>query len=282
MSFDTSIPWVLLRVREQLFGVPATGVREMVELPDVTPVPNTPDYVLGLITLRGRVTPTIDLRQRMGLITADAEMEAILSRLEQAERAHQDWFRRLLETSQSTGGFRFEPPEEIVSFQSWMRSFHSGNSVVQGQIQKAREPHDDLLDALKGASENAKGSGAVQKLQQIESRQFTSFASTLTMTRERIRDAHRQIAVVLIHGDREVGITVDEVASIERLKEGSLEDLPKRPQGLATRLTAKVGKRVKDDGIVLILDIPELLEGAKSIEVPDECELVREEAEPAA
>ena len=63
---DLTVPWVLVRVRDQLFGVPATQVREMSEMPPVTSVPNAPEHVLGLVRLRGAITPTIDLRRRLG------------------------------------------------------------------------------------------------------------------------------------------------------------------------------------------------------------------------
>ena len=55
---DRGVPWVLLRVCNQMFGVRATEVREMAEMPQATRLPNVPDYVLGLITLSGQVLVT--------------------------------------------------------------------------------------------------------------------------------------------------------------------------------------------------------------------------------
>ncbi len=264
MSFDTSIPWVLLRVREQLFGVPAGNVREMTELPAVTPVPNTPDYVLGLITLRGRVTPTLDLRRRMDVITAEDEAAAIIQRLERAASAFRAWFLGIEQEIGSTGAFRFEMPEEVAGFCSWIGSFHSGNVAVQTQIRKFEEPCRELLGILKSS---AGGKGTALGVKQLQSRHFAGFVTALSAACEPIRESYRQVAVVLIHDDREVGITVDEVASIEKLKEGSLEDLPDQLRGLSTSLTGRVARRTRDDAIVLILDIAELLDGTKSIDV---------------
>lgn len=267
MSFDTRIPWVLLRIREQLFGVPAGVVREMTELPAVTPVPNTPEYVLGLITLRGRVTPTIDLRRRMDVTTAGDEAEAIVRRLNQGASAFQAWFRRIGQEIGSTGSFTFEVPDDVSEFRSWATGFRSGNVAVRTQIQKFEEQSRELLDVLKTSAAGRDRDGTPLSVKKLQSRQFAGFVSALTEAGERIRETCRQVAVVLIYGDREIGITVDEVASIEKLKEGSLEDLPERPQGLTTSLTGRVARRIKDDGIVLILDIAELLDGTKSIDV---------------
>jgi len=49
------------------YGLEILKVQEINGLPEVTRVPRTPDYVRGVINLRGRVIPVIDLRGKFGL-----------------------------------------------------------------------------------------------------------------------------------------------------------------------------------------------------------------------
>ncbi len=49
------------------FGLEILKVREIIGLMEVTPVPQTPDFIKGVINLRGRVIPVIDLRLKFGL-----------------------------------------------------------------------------------------------------------------------------------------------------------------------------------------------------------------------
>jgi len=49
------------------YGVEILGVQEIKGWETCTEIPNTPDYVLGVINLRGSVIPVIDLRRRFGL-----------------------------------------------------------------------------------------------------------------------------------------------------------------------------------------------------------------------
>lgn len=49
------------------YGVEILGVQEIKGWEKSTEIPNTPDYVLGVINLRGAVIPVIDLRRRFGL-----------------------------------------------------------------------------------------------------------------------------------------------------------------------------------------------------------------------
>lgn len=47
---------------QESYGIPILKVREIIRVPDITPVPQMPDYVKGVINLRGKVIPVIDLR----------------------------------------------------------------------------------------------------------------------------------------------------------------------------------------------------------------------------
>jgi purine-binding chemotaxis protein CheW len=49
------------------FAIQVSSVREIIGLQDITPVPQTPVYIKGVLNLRGRVIPVIDLRKKCGL-----------------------------------------------------------------------------------------------------------------------------------------------------------------------------------------------------------------------
>jgi len=54
------------RVGRETFGVPIELVHEIVRVPDITAVPDSPDYIEGVINLRGKIISIIDLRKRFG------------------------------------------------------------------------------------------------------------------------------------------------------------------------------------------------------------------------
>ena len=56
---------------DEEYAIPVTDVREIVGPLPVTPVPGTAHHVLGVINLRGKVIPVIDLRLRLGLVAGD-------------------------------------------------------------------------------------------------------------------------------------------------------------------------------------------------------------------
>ncbi|KKC33298.1 chemotaxis protein CheW [Devosia psychrophila] len=56
-----------LRLQDELFAVEAGSVREILDLVPITEVPNAPEFVAGLINVRGRVVPLADLRVMFGM-----------------------------------------------------------------------------------------------------------------------------------------------------------------------------------------------------------------------
>ena len=58
---------VTFRIGEEEFGVDILRVQEIIRIMEITRVPKAPDFVEGVINLRGKVIPIIDLRKRFGL-----------------------------------------------------------------------------------------------------------------------------------------------------------------------------------------------------------------------
>lgn len=52
---------------DEEYGLPVLKVREIIKMMDVTSVPQVPAHIRGVINLRGKVIPVIDLRLKFGL-----------------------------------------------------------------------------------------------------------------------------------------------------------------------------------------------------------------------
>ena len=53
------------KIGNEVFGVDISNVKEIIKMLQIIKVPNSPDFVEGIINLRGRVIPIIDLRCRL-------------------------------------------------------------------------------------------------------------------------------------------------------------------------------------------------------------------------
>ncbi len=68
---DEVLQWVTFRLDNETYGINVMQVREVLRYSEIAPVPGAPEYVLGIINLRGNVVTVIDTRSRFGLPPAD-------------------------------------------------------------------------------------------------------------------------------------------------------------------------------------------------------------------
>jgi purine-binding chemotaxis protein CheW len=64
---------VSFKIGNEEFGVDILNVQEINRMTQITKVPNSPDFVEGVINLRGKIIPVIDLRLRIGVAKKDAD-----------------------------------------------------------------------------------------------------------------------------------------------------------------------------------------------------------------
>jgi purine-binding chemotaxis protein CheW len=65
-------------LEQEAYGLAVLKIREIIRLQKITPVPRMPDFVKGVINLRGRVIPVIDLRVKFGLKAEFTERTCIV------------------------------------------------------------------------------------------------------------------------------------------------------------------------------------------------------------
>ncbi len=66
---------VSFRIAEEEFGLDILRVQEIIRIQPLTRVPNSPDFMQGVINLRGKVIPVISLRQLFGLMELAADKQ---------------------------------------------------------------------------------------------------------------------------------------------------------------------------------------------------------------
>lgn len=62
---------VVFNLNKEEFGVDINNVKEIVRLPDITPIPCSPEYISGICNLRGNVLPVIDSRIRFAMMAQE-------------------------------------------------------------------------------------------------------------------------------------------------------------------------------------------------------------------
>ena len=105
---------VVLHLGAELYGVEIARVHEIIRLMAVTRVPRAPAFVEGVINLRGKVIPVVDLRRRFGLPRAEHTRASRIVVVELSEHVVGiivDAVSQVLRVDTST----IEPPSPVVA-----------------------------------------------------------------------------------------------------------------------------------------------------------------------
>ena len=65
------LQWVTFKLENEIYGINVMQVQEVLRYTEIAPVPGAPNYVIGIINLRGNVVTVIDTRVRFGLIPSE-------------------------------------------------------------------------------------------------------------------------------------------------------------------------------------------------------------------
>ena len=111
---DQLMQLVGFKIGTELFGVSILMVQEIIRAAPITTVPNSPDFIEGIINLRGSIVPVIDLRKRLNIYREDMDYEKswilILNVNDRVTGFIVDFVTKVLKIDENT----VEPPPDIV------------------------------------------------------------------------------------------------------------------------------------------------------------------------
>nr|WP_246717427.1 chemotaxis protein CheW [Oricola nitratireducens] len=85
-SSEPTLKIISFRLGDQVFCLDIMVVREIRVWVKATPLPHSPDYVLGFINLRGRVIPVVDMALRLGLPAVQPTEQSAIIVIDEGER----------------------------------------------------------------------------------------------------------------------------------------------------------------------------------------------------
>jgi len=129
---DEVIQLVTFRLKDETYGINVMQVQEVLRISEIAPVPGAPEYVLGIINLRGNVVTVIDTRTRFGLPIGE---------LDDASRIV------IIESDQQVVGILVDSVAEVVELQQSEIDAppNIGNEESSRYIQGVASRDDDLL-----------------------------------------------------------------------------------------------------------------------------------------
>ncbi len=265
-KFSTDMLWVIFVLLDEHFAVSASHVREMVAMPKVVTLPRTPDYIRGVINLRGKVIPVMDLRLRMGKISLADEVKDLIQLLDQREQDHKNWIVELESSVRERREFKLATDPHKCAFGKWYDNFNTDNRLLANCLTKFDAPHQKIHSIavkVKGMAEKENFDSAYEIINRTKEGELSEMIKLFSEARSLLKESNREIALVLEWKERVMTFGVDSVTTVEKLSESNIENLPGITSSSDNESIAGIGKRGKDNELVKILDVGKLIDEKK-------------------
>ena len=134
---------LIFKLSEEEYGIEIMKVKEIIGLMEITNVPQMPEYIRGVINLRGNVIPVVDLRSRFGMTPTEDTDETCIIVVDAAQNGESSLTGILVDTVSEVLEIAANQIEETPSF---------GASLNTGFIMGMARVGDEvkiLLDIIK-------------------------------------------------------------------------------------------------------------------------------------
>lgn len=137
---------VSFRVADDEYAFDIAKVSEILKVSHISAVPNVPDYVLGLFTIRNHLLPILDMRRLLGLPTLVFERQAML---DQAVESEKRWAADILNSIESGKKFSgtFDPKK--TAFGKWLEGYNTSSVQLELIAKRLKRERAEFYSAGK-------------------------------------------------------------------------------------------------------------------------------------
>jgi chemotaxis signal transduction protein len=248
---------VSFRVAKEEFAFPMERVREILRVQTPTKVPDVPDYVLGVLTVRGQLLPIIDLRRQLRL---QSMADEYIGKCGLVRHAFESWLTTLqTRTADAKHDWTISASEV---FRAWVAEFSSSSQVLMDAIAKLRALDEKLARSAKQgeqfeyAGDTAGAGVCVQDMIAVTTELTSMLTDFEQQIAANIQDDQR--TVVVDAGGMLLGLVVDHVNEVLQVSRKSVDPPPAITSGDGRDLSG-IAKLDEGKRLLLLLDPSQIL-----------------------
>jgi purine-binding chemotaxis protein CheW len=249
----TTFPDVLISLDGKTFSISAKYVNSMELLTTVTSIPQSPNFLRGMIRYRNKLVPLIDLRIKLGMVSLIDQMNELSHLFIERRKDHEHWLNVLEESVYKNKKFTLTTDPHQCKFGMWYDHFETNNPTFVRLLKKFDAPHKKIHSIAEKVQEKLKQGYQEEAIKIIEKTRSTALNEMSRLFEKAANIAYEdnnEIIVIIGVNDTLLGLTVDTVISVEYLKEETIQKIDVSEKAIAT----KIARRTQNDQPVVILD----------------------------
>lgn len=251
-------PHAIVRVATHLLAIPSSRVEEMFLLGETRRQPGAPEHQRGVVSLRGRVLPVVDVRVCLGAESAVSEVESFVRLLSDREQDHRSWLAELEASVKERRPFGLTTDPHQCKFGRWYDAYRSENVVIAAELARFAQPHA-AIHAVAIDVERLKAEGraeeALRRVVAARTGVLSELVALFERTRNAVRAEHREIGVVTRLGAQAAVLAVDGAEAVAHVDAIAGDDDPVGSGALALDLVRALVRWRERPQPVLVLDL---------------------------
>lgn len=252
----TNSPWVLIELDHVIYAISCNAVLSLNQVPEVTPLPVAPKEVRGVIKFREKLIQLVDTRILLNRKSIAAETSDFDTMIDQRYQDHLNWLGTLEKNVKEDSEFTLTTDPHKCAFGKWYDTYKPENTslIFSSTFAKFEEPHKAIHQigiTAKNLIESGRKTEAMELINSVRNTELKQMMHLFGEIKEAYKEGRRETVVVLGDENKSIGISVDQITSIENLFEFD-EDFIKESLSNTDYLSG-VAKR-KDNSVVLLLN----------------------------
>lgn len=218
--------FLVIQIGDTHYAIKLEPIREIVIIPKITPVPESPDFVRGVIKLRNSIITLIDTRKRLGFASLEEMDKALIEMLKEREQEHLTWVQTLASSIEKDTDFNLTTDPHACAFGKWYDNYKTDNIGLSVYLKQFDIPHKKIHSLAVRALNERKNNGIEAARKMIDETRDTDLKVMLTLfdgVKDAIRESHRELAIVVETSEGLIAISADNVSNIFTFDDSQLQ-----------------------------------------------------------
>jgi len=217
-NINTVVKYLVVKIREERYGFELENIKEITRMPEITPMPDMPEEIRGVIRLRENVLPLIDLRIKLGYTGLKQERDNFVSMLKQREQDHRNWLKELQSSVREKREFTLTTDPHACAFGVWYDNYKADNAAISFLLEQFDKPHKDIhnvavrvKDVLRQTSNYDEAMAIVQDAEVVELKKMVTLFHELY---DLVNKQNNEFAIIFDSGHNKIAVSVDKIDRI--------------------------------------------------------------------
>jgi len=212
--------YLVVEINRRRYALNVSNVKEIITLPEITPIPDSAPFERGIIKLRDSIVRIVDTRKRLKQPTVEEEDKAVIEMLKKMKEEHLHWLEVLTEAIENDRPFTLEKDPTQCNFGKWYYSYRHTSKQVTSYLSQFDGPHKhfhSLADVIESCVVRCDKARAREMLDRIRKREVRDMIKLFDGFEKFMNSVNKEVGIIFARKDRTIGISVDRVTSITEI-----------------------------------------------------------------